>query len=315
MNVLVTGATGFIGRALCRRLAASQATVIAAVRDPERAAALLPPGTVTIRWNLDSPDDLPWDEMGDLDVCYHLAWKGTGRSERMDPGVQTGNACAALKLIRALGEHGCGRFVFAGSQAEYGVTLQKMEAGECGDGVITEDTVCDPVSEYGKAKLSVLENGAPLAESYAMTYIHARIFSIYGPGDHGQALIPSCMSAFAGRRHISLTSCRQKWNFLYIDDAADMLGALGTCAFTVSEETGYGDRVVDIASSRSRILREYVEEIMDLYPGCSADFDRTETPAEGTPWLDTRAERITALTGLREMTDFRDRIREIAQKG
>ena len=51
-----------------------------------------------------------------------------------------------------------------------------------------------------------------------MQYIHTRIFSVYGPEEHKGSLLESCISAFSKDESISLSSCSQLWNYMYIDD-------------------------------------------------------------------------------------------------
>ena len=48
--------------------------------------------------------------------------------------------------------------------------------------LITEETVCEPKSLYGEAKLAMREKGEKLCSELGLRYIHARIFSAYGPG-------------------------------------------------------------------------------------------------------------------------------------
>ena len=80
MNVLVTGATGLIGNAIARRLAARGDTVRALVRDPEKAAKLLPPEVKLVRGDVTAPDSLPAAVQG-VDHVFHAA----GMPEQWQP--------------------------------------------------------------------------------------------------------------------------------------------------------------------------------------------------------------------------------------
>ena len=72
MNVLITGATGLIGNAIAHRLAKQGNTVRALVRDPNRAAALLPASVRCFQGDVTVPASLP-AAMQDVDLVFHAA--------------------------------------------------------------------------------------------------------------------------------------------------------------------------------------------------------------------------------------------------
>lgn len=103
-----------------------------------------------------------------------------------------------------------------------------------------------PVSEYGKAKVDFCEKAKILCKQKNMEYIHTRIYSVYGPGDHPWSLVQSCLRTWQEGGSMKLGECTQNWNFLYIDDAAAALVSLLT-------EAPAG--VYNIGSSDTRPLR------------------------------------------------------------
>ncbi|WP_257450616.1 NAD-dependent epimerase/dehydratase family protein [Archangium lipolyticum] len=80
MNVLVTGATGLIGNAIVRRLKERGGRVRVLVRDPERAARVLPAGVEPVRGDVTVPDSLP-AAMKDVEWLFHAA----GMPEQWQP--------------------------------------------------------------------------------------------------------------------------------------------------------------------------------------------------------------------------------------
>ncbi|NOK11981.1 SDR family NAD(P)-dependent oxidoreductase [Corallococcus exercitus] len=72
MNVLVTGATGLIGNAIAQRLVKQGASVRALVRDPARAAKLLPASVQLVPGDVTSPGTLP-AAMQDVELVFHAA--------------------------------------------------------------------------------------------------------------------------------------------------------------------------------------------------------------------------------------------------
>lgn len=114
--------------------------------------------------SIDSTDDpLVWSDNNPLISTainnYQQAYKNNGVSaialnnrgsaNRQDPQVQARNIGYALDSLHTAARLGCTRFLFSGSQAEYGIV----------DGVMGEGIVCHPVSEYGKDKLEVCRRG------------------------------------------------------------------------------------------------------------------------------------------------------------
>ena len=119
------------------------------------------------------------DRLASADAWLHLGWEGAGSANRQNPELQRKNIGYALGSLRTAASLGCSRFLFTGSQAEYGICR----------GPMGEDQECRPVSEYGKDKLEVCRQAGELAAQLGISYIHARVFSVYGPGDHPWSLV------------------------------------------------------------------------------------------------------------------------------
>lgn len=153
---------------------------------------------------------------GACDVFLHMGWRGAGSRDRGNRVIQEESVKDALLAVRTASVLGCRRFLFTGSQAEYGVH----------DTLMDEGTECRPASPYGEAKLKVRREAEELCRSLSVDYGHVRIFSVYGPGDHPWSLVSSCIDTFLRGGQMELSACTQKWNFLYIDDAGRALADL-----------------------------------------------------------------------------------------
>ena len=226
------------------------------------------------------------------DAWIHIGWDGAGSDNRTKRDVQQRNVTYALDAVEAAAALGCRRFLFTGSQAEYGVWHQ----------TVAEDTPCHPVSEYGKAKVDFCEKAKILCKQKNMEYIHTRIYSVYGPGDHPWSLVQSCLRAFCEGGSMKLGECTQNWNFLYIDDAAAALVSLLT-------EAPAG--VYNIGSSDTRPLRSYIEEMYALC-GSQGSYSYGERPqnAEGPADLMPDISRILRETSWRPARTFAEGIYE-----
>ena len=209
MAVMVTGATSFIGRAVVEELLKQGQKVYAVARPGSAGLSFLKAlplngqegrregavGSVRIlECNLNEIERLKEMDITDASAWLHLGWEGAGSANRQDPALQAKNIGYALSAVRTAGALGCSRFLFSGSQAEYGIC----------DSPMREDQPCHPVSEYGKDKVLVCRQAGELAGQLHMDYIHTRIFSVYGPGDHPWSLISTCIDTFLKEGHMEI---------------------------------------------------------------------------------------------------------------
>ena len=199
-----------------------------------------------------------------IDAWIHFAWDGVGSAGRSDTNIQIENIQNAKKAYLYAKLLGARKFLFAGSQAEYGIGNHRVPM---------------PVSPYGKAKLSFgrwATEQSLLSEIYdetPMQFIHMRIYSVYGSGDHETSLVNTVLRAALRHEAITLGPCEQRWNYLEVHDLARAIRILLS-----SEDTRTG--IYDIAGSDSRMLKKYVIAMnaitarfaanADTTPGCSA---------------------------------------------
>lgn len=249
MKYIISGATSFLGIALINRLVADGYSVVALCRNREKANRFLPKLKAVSIVEVDMANIVELakrDITGD--VFINLAWAATGHEGRNLADIQSENVANSIEAMKVSKELGCKLFVEAGSQAEYGSTTE----------VQTEESTCNPFSEYGKAKLEVKNRCFELSEQLGVKYLHLRIFSLYGKGDKEWTLIMSCIDKMKSNESIDLSPCTQNWNFLHVSDAATQIGKL--CDYAVTDNT-FTHEVFHIASKDTRPLRDYVEQM------------------------------------------------------
>lgn len=248
MRCLVTGASGHLGSALTRRLVSEGETVFALVR----------PGSDL--WRIADVRDRVALIPGDLqdieaarpsilaaapETVFHLGWSGVARGRRNDPQQIETNVPGGLALFAAAREAGCATWIGVGSQAEYGVP----------DRVLTEDLPPRPVTSYGVAKLALGLLLAQLCDLAGMRFGWFRLLATYGPRDDETRLIPSVIRGLLAGERPRLTGGEQRWDFLYVDDAADALYRASQAA-TLSG-------VFNLGSGEAETVRGIVERIRD----------------------------------------------------
>jgi nucleoside-diphosphate-sugar epimerase len=170
MRVLVTGASGFVGRALVNDLAAQGHRVRAAMRQP--ADIFAREVEVVAVSDLARPIEW-WPLLRDMEAVVHLAGiahAGSGIAEEVYDRI---NRTATAGLAAAAAKAGIRRLVF--------VSSIRAQAGASSDHVLTEDDPPHPTDAYGRSKLAA--EAAVRTSNVPFTIL--RPVLIYGPGVKG----------------------------------------------------------------------------------------------------------------------------------
>lgn len=250
MKFVITGATSFIGLELTEYLLANGHSVVAVCRPNSKGLSSIPNGVEIVASEMADYGNLH-NDIELADVFINLAWGGTGHDGRNVIDVQKENIAYTTAAFFAADKMGCKLFLEAGSQAEYGSTTEPQ----------SEDSPCNPFSEYGKAKLEVKEELFKLSEQMDMKYIHLRIFSMFGENDHPWTLVMSAIDKMLRNEKVDLSPCTQNWNFIYIKDAVRIITTL--CEKAV-ENPDFKHEVYNIASEDTRVLKDFVVRMKEL---------------------------------------------------
>lgn len=239
-RLLLTGARGFLGRNLIRRLSEDGAYELFAVTSqvgcpefPENVsvekADLLDPAEVRSLMRRVRPE-----------ICVHLAWDQ--RTAEYRNGLSNYLWLAAsIQLFSEFQAAGGQQFLFASSSGEY----------EDRAGGASERPDARPMSLYGRCKKTASE--LFLFGGQGLQVQIARYFTIYGPGDtHCFGAIPSAIRSLLQKKSFVCSSPGNICDYVYIDDAAEATLRL--------LRSGYGG-AVNIGSGVPRSMREVFSEI------------------------------------------------------
>ena len=252
MKFFITGASSFIGVELCRYLSDNGHEVIAMSRRAnENLEEIAKDGgqLQVFRADMQSLPELAKDVKAD--VFVHLACAGTTHEERNNPAIHKENVRLSLEFVKLAKHMGCKLYVDAGSQAEYGIV----------PGILTEDTPCNPFSEYGKGKLKMYQESKLLTKELGLKYIHLRILSVYGENDHDRTLIKQALKKLRTNEAIEMHSGGQKWNYVYVKDAARQIAEL---SFYAVNDKDFRQEVYNIASNDTRKLQDFIIAMKEI---------------------------------------------------
>lgn len=209
-RVLITGATGFIGGHLARRLHAEGAHVLALARSPAKAERLVQAGIEVVPGDITDRARMEAILAQDVRVVMHIAaWLG-GKDHRLAEPV---NVIATRNLAEASAAAGVERFVFTSSIAVY---------GPIGNRHVDESTPLKPFGDpYGDSKIHAEEALRAVAEQTGLPCAIVRPGMVYGPGSYGWT---ARIARWAKAGRIPLIDGGQGSAYpIYIDDLIDLL--------------------------------------------------------------------------------------------
>jgi nucleoside-diphosphate-sugar epimerase len=229
-RILVTGATGFIGGAVARRLLSEGLKVRVMARQPEKAAGLAALGAEVVLGDLGDEDLLERAAAGCAVVIHaaaQVAAKPT-RSEFMGP-----NAGGTENILLASANAGVQRFVHLSSIAVFGFPAF---------GEITDSSPRRPAGEsYSDSKLAAEEAVWSFCRERSLPFTMLRPSCVYGPGSPHWSIVP--LKRIRKGKMPLVAGGRGAFNYVYIDNLVDAIAlvarddrALGE-AFIVNDGT------------------------------------------------------------------------------
>ncbi|ANT61234.1 hypothetical protein AYJ57_13155 [Salipiger sp. CCB-MM3] len=227
-RVLVTGATGLIGRAAVAALAAQGHQLWAMSR---RGSAL--PGATPVACDLTDPTARKHAVAhAEADTLLHLAWL-TGPA-RWHGAENLDWVRHSLGLVQDFAAIGGRRVVAAGSCAEY----------DWSAGTFSEATPLRPATAYGAAKAATGLALCGAAPALGLSLAWARMFFVFGPGEPRGRLFGDLIQGLAAGETVACTDGRQRRDFLHVDDLGRALSLLCDAEdLTGAVNVGHGDPV------------------------------------------------------------------------
>lgn len=241
-KVLLTGATGFIGRNVLSELINLGYTVYA----PSLSLSLPEiEGLMQIELDLFNEEKVEsFLEENKFENLIHLAWytgpKCHATEMNLDWTVQS------LKLLKSFQKYGGKKLLMAGSVSEYDFSY----------GFLKEDsTPLNNPSLYGKCKSSLYEMASTFSKQTEIDFKWARIFNLYGPFEKESRLMPAVIRSILKNEDVKVSTCLKFQDYLHVYDTASAIVKLFE-----SDVQG----AVNISSGTPVKIKDAVEKISEL---------------------------------------------------
>lgn len=248
MRVLLTGAAGFIGSHLARRLLTEGYEVTALLRPGAKLDRI---ADISGRMGLVYADLFSRDAAAAAvkkaapELFLHLAWcaePGEGLHSPKNVDFLLGG----IELFRAAAATGCKRVVMAGTSIEYAESPRP----------VAEDSPIQTANLYAASKHSLYLTAREMALREGWSFASGRIFNVFGPGENQDRLVPQVIRDLAAGRSCELTDGEQLRDYLHVEDVARGLLTLAQSHLDGAVNIGSGEpvKVGDVARTIGRIM-------------------------------------------------------------
>jgi len=269
-NLLVTGAAGFIGAALAKRLLEEGHHVMTVDNLSTGFIENIPNGCEYIIGDLHDEAIIRQLSGRCFDVIYHIAGQSGGITSFDDPLYDmNANITSTLLLLDYARASGCNRFIYASSMSVYG------DGNIC---PVAEDAILMPKSFYAVGKLAS-EHYMRLFSTLGIKATALRLNNIYGPGQNmantKQGMASIYMEQALRDKHIHSLGSKERFrDFVYIDDAVTSFIVAGEG----QEEDAYN--IYNVATGIKTTVESLVEKIRNALPFDVSVEYRGETPGD-----------------------------------
>ncbi len=213
-RILVTGAGGFVGASLVRRLLGQGVrphVILQANTDIWRIADIKNKMSVHEGDITDAVSVQRIIEDVRPTIIYHLATHGAYPTQTDAGRIMTVNVMGALHLLKALEKVEYKLFVNTGSSSEYGFK----------DKLMRETDVLVPNSFYAAAKAAQTLLCQYTAASQKKNMVTLRLFAVYGPYEEPARLVPTIIRSCLQGKDLTMVRPQIARDFIFVDDVVD----------------------------------------------------------------------------------------------
>ena len=247
-KILLTGASGFVGKQIFKALSASDFRIVPVVRTGKESSFQSQPKVDRI---VCSPDifresgDWWAEQCKEVDVVIHAAWYAEP-GKYLQSSKNMGCLVGSLNLAKGAAIAGVKRFVGIGTCFEYDLSA----------GVLSKDTPLNPLTPYSGAKAALYMGLSHWLPEQSVEFAWCRLFYLYGEGEDERRLVPYLHKQLVKGEAVELTSGKQIRDFLDVSEAGRIIAEVA-----VGEQNG----PINVCSGEPVTVRQLAEQIADTY--------------------------------------------------
>jgi UDP-glucose 4-epimerase len=267
MNILITGAAGFLGSSLANHLAREGHQVRGiddlSTGDPQALSS-------DVHFTRGDINDRPklWSLLQEVDVVYHLAARVSVPESVLYPrDYNAVNVSGTVALMEAMRDVGVRRVVLASSGAVY---------GDLSEQPLKESSIPNPRSPYAVSKLAAEYYVRTIGGLWGIETVSLRIFNAYGPGQHlppsHPPVVPHYLrQAMRGGTLVVHGDGSQTRDYVYVDDVITAMVAASTAP-------NINGLVINVGSGIETAVRDLVKIVQEVTAGDAKVLYNVQTP-------------------------------------
>jgi len=279
VDVLVTGAAGFVGKRLVERLTAKGIDCLALTRQHGDIAAA---GT--------------WEELPPARTVVHLAGRSYVPDSWASPAAFIESNVSGTAQALAYCKRTGASLVFASAYL-YGIP-QHLPIGE--------DHAVSPNNPYAVSKYLAENLCIKYGDLFGIRTISLRIFNVFGKNQRSEFLIPTILNQVINRDRVIMNDLEPKRDYIYLEDVVDALEA----AMQVPD----GHESVNIGSGVSHSVQAIVDQIQEVLGTSLPVSGRAERRHNEIPDVVADIEKARILLGWQPRWSLRAGLADMLEK-
>lgn len=250
-KILVTGASGFIGKQLVKALATKDCEIIGI--NYQHTNDFKHEHVTFVKMNLlDNNAVENFFKHNSFNSMIHMAWYGDNKCHSHNINIEW--IVASLNLLKYFHETGGKKVLMAGSVSEYDFSY----------GYLSEEvTPLNNKSLYGQSKTALCNVAKTFCKQNDIDFKWPRIFNLYGPHEKPQRLVPYVINSCLNGEDVKVSDCLKFQDYLHVEDTtrgivdvfeSDIQGAVNICSNTPVQLRYIVNKIAELTDFKGKIL-------------------------------------------------------------
>lgn len=250
-KILVTGASGFIGRQLIKALVSKDCEITGI--NYQHPNDFQHEHVKFVRMNLlDSNEVENFFKHNSFDSMIHMAWYGDAKCHSHNINIEW--LAASMNLLKHFYETGGKKVLIAGSVSEYDFSY----------GYLSEElTPLNNKSLYGQSKAALYNVAKTFCKQNDIEFKWARIFNLYGQNERPQRLMPSVINSCLKGEDVKVSDCLKFQDYLHLEDTvagiidlfySNIQGAVNICSGQPTQLRTIVNKIAELTNFKGKIL-------------------------------------------------------------